>query len=284
MADDSRARLAAADYLQHELEVALRLAQQAGDLILGYYRTSMIVEHKDGLEPVTEADRAADALISTCLRSGFPEDGVLTEESHDDLSRLGKERVWIVDPLDGTVEFINETDEFAVQIALTIQGQPMLGVVYRPTNRQLYYAVRGHGAYRSCGGGARRLHASTEADPARMCLVASRSHYSHLIEAARQRLGIPEANRMGSAGLKIGLVAQGLCDLYLTTTLCKEWDVCAPHVLLLEAGGKLTNLCGEQLVYNKAEVTGCQGLIASNGLAHDSIVEAMAFLLAQAEG
>jgi 3'(2'), 5'-bisphosphate nucleotidase len=284
MAGNKRGKLAAANYLQHELEVALHLAEEAGDLILGYYRTSPVVERKEGQEPVTEADRAADALIAARLRSDFPRDGLLTEESHDDLPRLAKERVWIVDPLDGTTEFINETGEFAVQIALTMQGQPVLGVVYQPTSRQLYYAVQGCGAHQVCADGPRHLHVSTEADPARMCLVASRSHYSDLIEAARLALGIREVNRMGSAGLKVGLVAHGLCDLYLSTTLWKEWDVCAPHILLLEAGGMLTDLCGERIVYNKAEVTGCQGLIASNGLAHAGIVEALARLRARAEG
>ena len=262
----------------------MRLAQEAGNLILQYYRTGLAVEHKAGREPVTEADRAADALISAGLRADFPGDGLLTEESHDDLSRLGKERVWIVDPLDGTTEFIDETDEFAVQIALAVQGQPVLGVVYQPTSRQLYYAVQGRGAYQGCGDGARRLHVSTEADPTRMCLVASRSHYTSLIEAARKSLGIGTVNRMGSLGLKVAMVAQGLCDVYLMTTLPKEWDVCAPHALLLEAGGMLTNLFGEPIVYNKAEVAGCQGVIASNGLAHAGIVEALALLLVQAEG
>jgi 3'(2'), 5'-bisphosphate nucleotidase len=284
MTGSERPKLATANDLQHELEVALRLAQKAGDLILGYYRTGLAVECKEGREPVTEADRAADALITAGLRSDFPKDGLLTEESHDDLSRLEKERVWIVDPLDGTTEFINETGEFAVQIALTMGGQPVLGVVYQPTSRQLYYAVQGRGAHQVCRDETRRLHVSTEADPTRMCLVASRSHYSNLIEAARLRLGIREVNRMGSAGLKVGMIAQGLCDLYLATTLWKEWDVCAPHILLLEAGGNLTDLCGERIVYNKAEVTGCQGLVASNGLAHAGIVEVLARLRAQAEG
>jgi 3'(2'), 5'-bisphosphate nucleotidase len=170
-----------------------------------------------------------------------------------------------------------------VQIALTVQGQPVLGVVYQPTSGQLYYAIQGRGAYQGCGDGASRLHLSTEADPTRMCLVASRSHYTSLIEAARKSLGIGAVKQMGSLGLKVGLVAQGLCDLYLMTTLWKEWDVCAPHAVLLEAGGMLTDLCGEPIVYNKPEVTGCQGVIASNGLAHAGIVEALALLLAQAE-
>jgi 3'(2'), 5'-bisphosphate nucleotidase len=115
-------------------------------------------------------------------------------------------------------------------------------------------------------------------------LVASRSHYSKFIEEARKLLGIREVNRVGSVGLKVGLVARGVCDLYLATTVAKEWDLCAPHALLLEAGGTLTNLCGEAIVYNKAEVAECRGLIGSNGLAHTRITQLLAPLVEAAEG
>jgi len=264
--------------LQHELDVALRLAHQAGAVIMGYYRTGLSVEHKARREPVTKADHAADDLIVAGLRTAFPGDGLLTEESPDDGSRLAKERVWIVDPLDGTSEFINETGEFAVQIALAVGGQPVLGVVFQPVRDRLFYALQGQGALQVHDGQTGRLHVSTVADPANMCLVASRSHYSLFIEAARQALGISTVNRLGSVGLKVSLVARGECDLYLATTVSKEWDLCAPHALLLEAGGVLTNLCGDPLRYNKPDVNECQGLVASNGLAHAQIVETLAEL------
>jgi 3'(2'), 5'-bisphosphate nucleotidase len=268
---------------QHEFAIALRLAHEAGREIMGYYQTGLPVDLKAGDEPITAADRAADALIAAGLRAAFPGDGLLTEESEDDLSRLDKERVWIVDPLDGTTEFINETGEFAVQIALTVGGHPALGVVYQPAKGRLFHAVQGQGAFQIYNGQTMRLHVSSEPDPAQMCLVASRSHYSPFIEVARQALGIASANRVGSVGLKVGLVARAACDLYLATTVSKEWDLCAPHALLLEAGGVLTNLCGERLIYNKRDVTECTGLIASNGLAHTQIVETLAPLLDQAE-
>jgi 3'(2'),5'-bisphosphate nucleotidase len=251
---------------------------------MDYYQTGLAVEHKAGNEPVTAADRAADDLISAGLSAAFPEDGLLTEESEDDLSRLGKDRVWIVDPLDGTTEFITETGEFAVQIALAIRGYPALGVVFQPARGQFFYAVQGQGAYRVQDGAATRLHVSTEREPARMCLVASRAHYSAFVESARQALGIEAVNRVGSVGLKVGLVARAACDLYLATTIAKEWDLCAPHAILLEAGGALTNLCGEMLIYNKRDARACTGLICSNGLAHEQIVEALAPLRPQAEG
>jgi 3'(2'), 5'-bisphosphate nucleotidase len=250
---------------------------------MDYYQTGLLVERKDGDEPVTAADRAADQLIAKGLRQAFPGDGLLTEESEDDLSRLGKERVWIVDPLDGTTEFIAETGEFAVQVALAVDGQPALGVVYQPAKGRLFHAVRGRGAWQVSNGQTTRLQVSAEAVPAKMCLVASRSHYSPFIELARKTLGIESVSKVGSVGLKVGMVARAACDLYLATTVSKEWDICAPHALLLEARGTLTNLCGESLVYNKRDVTECRGLIASNGQAHAQIVDKLAPLVHQAD-
>ena len=273
----------AMEYLKAELDAAVRLAREAGDLILGWYQSEAAVEYKAGDEPVTVADRASDALIRAGLWSLFPDDGLLTEESEDDLARLNRERVWIVDPLDGTTEFINRTDEFAVHIALAVAGQPVLGVIYQPAMDQLYHAVQGRGAYRVRDGKVRRLQVSTVAEPARMCLVASRSHYSAFVEAARLKLGIESVQRIGSVGLKVGRLARGECDLYLATTVAKEWDLCAPHAVLQEAGGALTDLCGRALVYNKRDIVGCRGLVGSNGLVHDQIVETLAPLVDGAE-
>jgi 3'(2'),5'-bisphosphate nucleotidase len=265
--------------LQRELDVAMSLARAAGDVIMGYYQTGLAVELKARREPVTAADRAADELIAAGLRAAFPDDGLLTEESEDDLSRLGRTRVWIVDPLDGTTEFINETGEFSVQIALTWHGTPILGVIYEPVTERLSYAVQGQGAYEVHEGRTLPVRVSTEARLARMCMVASRSHYSPFVERAREVLGIEAVDRLGSVGLKVGLLARGECDLYLATTMVKEWDLCAPHALLVEAGGVLTTLAGEPLVYNKADVVERRGLIGSNGLNHERIVEALAPLL-----
>lgn len=243
---------------------------------MGYYQAGVSVEHKSGDEPVTIADRAADELIAAGLRTTFPEDGLLTEESDDDRSRLDRERVWIVDPLDGTSDFIGGTGEFVVQIALAVAGKPVLGVVYQPTTDQLLQAVHGLGAYRVQDGQTTRLNVSTTSIPSQMCLIASRSHYSAAIEDARQALGIPTVKHMGSIGLKVAMLARGACDLFLATTVAKEWDMCAPHILLLEAGGRLTDPCGDDILYNKPEIGTCRGLVGSNGLIHTRIVETVA--------
>jgi 3'(2'),5'-bisphosphate nucleotidase len=265
--------------MQRELEVALDLARRAGERIMQYYGTGLAAERKVGDEPVTQADREADAIISAGLRSAFPQDGLLTEESADDPIRFERRRVWIVDPLDGTTEFLAETGEFSVMIGLAEVGDPVLGVIFQPVGERLFWAMRGQGAFRVVGDRAVALGVSATSVTAQMCLVASRSHYSALIERVRQSLGIHGVERLGSVGLKMGSVASGQCDVYVATTVSKEWDLCAPHALLMEAGGVVTNLCGEPLRYNKRNVELCDGLVASNGRAHDRILAAIQPLL-----
>lgn len=265
--------------LSHELEVARDLAHRAGQAVMAHYQRDVIVEYKEHREPVTIADREADHLIRTGLQAAFPEDGLLSEEAEDDPARLGRGRVWIVDPVDGTTEFIDKTGEFVIQIALTVAGQPVLGVVYQPVHNLVYYAVQGQGAFAEQDGRRTELHVSQQRDPGQMCLVASRSHYTGFIDAARRKLGISSVQRLGSVGLKMGQLWQGACDLYLSTTVCKEWDLCAPHAILLEAGGVLTDLWGQVPVYNKPGLVECRGLLASNGQAHDQLLEACAPLL-----
>ncbi|MDD3824744.1 MAG: 3'(2'),5'-bisphosphate nucleotidase CysQ [Anaerolineae bacterium] len=265
--------------LAHELEVARDLAHRAGQAIMAHYQQDVIVEYKEKREPVTIADREADHLIRTGLQVAFPGDGLLSEEAEDDPARLDKERVWIVDPLDGTTEFIDKTGEFVVQIALTVAGRPVLGVVYQPVHNLVYYGVQGQGASAEQDGRRTELHVSQQRDPSQMCLIASRSHYTGFVDAARHKLGIDSVQRLGSVGLKMGQLSQGACDLYLATRVCKEWDLCAPHAILLEAGGVLTDLWGKVPVYNQPGPAECRGLLASNGQVHDQILEACAPLL-----
>src|SRR4051812_5304226 len=126
--------------LPDELQAAKELALGAGTILLEYYGRSIAVEWKSAGNPVTEADQAASRFITGGLKQRFPRDGVLSEEEKDDPSRLSSSRVWIVDPMDGTTEFVANRDEFAVMIGLAIDGNPALGVVYQPTEQKLYYA------------------------------------------------------------------------------------------------------------------------------------------------
>ena len=129
--------------MKNELKVAKKLAVAAGAILLAHYRQGVTVDWKAPNDPVTAADREASDLIVGSLRHEFPEHAVLCEEEPDDLIRLQRSHVWMIDPMDGTREFIAQRDEFAVQIGLVVQGIPVLGVVYQPVTRKLYFAAQG---------------------------------------------------------------------------------------------------------------------------------------------
>ncbi|MFH1928127.1 MAG: 3'(2'),5'-bisphosphate nucleotidase CysQ [Chloroflexota bacterium] len=264
--------------LQRELAQAIDLAREAGKKILPvYHGREYEVEFKAGDEPVTLADRVANELIVRGLEKTFPRDAILAEESADDGLRFSSSRVWLVDPVDGTQDFINRDDEFSVMIGLLIDGQPILGVVYQPTNDLLYYASKGFGAFMDHRGRVTSLHVSDISEAPRMCLVSSRTHLSSKVVAIQQALGISQHLRHGSAGLKVGLICQQEADVYINTgSMSKEWDVCAPEAILREAGGIMTDLRGLPIRYNQEDVHQRHGILASNGKNHDLIVATIA--------
>lgn len=259
--------------LEKELATARELACRAGATILEHYAEKTAVQWKGTHDPVTAADRAASALLVGELKRRFPADGILSEEEPDDLSRLGKARVWIIDPLDGTQEFIARRAEFAVMIGLAVEGVARLGVIYQPSTEKLYYAASGTGAFLVERGVSRPLHVAAETNPARMCMALSRSHNSPQVDFIRTRLGISKTVRSGSIGLKVGLICTGRAHLYLHTgRRTFQWDTCAPEALLHEAGGQMTDLSGDPLCYNTFEPRNLHGIIASNGAMHAEIV------------
>jgi len=271
--------------LQRELAQAIDLAREAGKKILQvYYGREYEVEFKAGDEPVTQADRVANELIVRGLEKTFPRDAILAEESVDDGLRFSSTRVWLVDPVDGTQDFINRDDEFSVMIGLLIEGQPILGVVYQPTNDLLYYASKGIGAFMNHRGRVTSLHVSDISKASQMCLVSSRTHLSSKVVAIQQALGISQHLRHGSAGLKVGLVCQQEADVYINTgSMSKEWDVGAPEAILREAGGVISDLRGYPIRYNQEDVHQRHGFVASNGKNHDLVVATIARVLDRGE-
>ena len=260
-----------------ELAWVERLVREAGKLVAKYYTTEIAVSYKGVDDPVTAADHAANDYLMAGLATAFPDDGLLSEESADNPARLQCRRVWIVDPLDGTKEFIGRIGEFSIMVGLAIDGQPALGVVYQPVTDVLYRGIPGKVAEVVERRLARPLAVSTVDEPAAMRLVASRSHRDPLVAAACLRLGITQDRPSGSVGLKVGLLATAVCDLYIHPAPgLKEWDTCAPEAILRAAGGVLTDAWGSPLAYNKANVRQRQGLVASNGLCHSQIVAATA--------
>ncbi|HEX7176245.1 MAG TPA: 3'(2'),5'-bisphosphate nucleotidase CysQ [Pyrinomonadaceae bacterium] len=268
---------------ERELGVALELARASGAAALEYYGGPLRVEHKgDTDEPVTAADRAVNELIVTGLARAFPDDGILAEESVDTDRRLARARAWMVDPLDGTRGFIAGSGDFAVQIGLAVEGRAVLGVVYAPATDVLYWAAPGVGAWvKRPGLDAERLRVSDEKTVARMRIAESRSHRGPRMDAGVRALGVSAEVKRHSVGIKVGLLVERQCDLYIhLSPRTKEWDTCAPEALLREAGGRMTDLWGEPLVYNRPDTLNRNGILATNGAAHESIVATLAPLLA----
>ena len=267
-----------------ELRVACELARTAGAAILEHYEGPIKVEQKnydDDVEPVTQADRLANELIVSRLKDEFPNDGILAEESIDTKRRLGKSRVWMVDPLDGTNGFIDGNGDFAVQIGLAEEGQPVVAVVYLPLTGVLYRAVRGSGTWiERPQFQPERAGVSDRTTLSDMRLAASRSHRSSRMNKVVARFGFREEVQRGSVGIKIGLLVEQQCDVYIhLSPRTKQWDTCAPELILTEAGGRISDLFGYPLNYNVPDVQNRNGLVASNGAAHDQIIERLAPLL-----
>lgn len=270
---------------ERELQLAIVLAREAGATILDYYKSPLRVESKvdanEHTEPVTEADRAANELIVNAIHREFPEDGVLAEESIDTTRRLAKRRVWMIDPLDGTNGFIARDGDFAVQIGLAVEGRSVLGVVYQPLADVLYRAATGAGAWiERAGFEPERGRVSNEQLITRMRLAVSRSHRSPRMDKVVRAFGVKEEVQRGSVGIKVGLIVEQQCDLYVhLSPRTKQWDTCAPEIILTEAGGQLTDLFGQPLQYNHPDVQNRNGIVATNGAAHQHIIELLAPLL-----
>ena len=269
-----------------ELRVALELAREAGAAILDLYEGPLNIKQKsdaDDREPVTEADTLANEIIVTRLRQEFPGDGILAEESIDSAHRLDKSRVWMIDPLDGTTGFIDGNGDFAVQIGLTENGECVLGVVYQPLTGVLYRAIRGNGVWvERPDFEPARARVSDHSEVSTMRLAASRSHRSPRMDKVVRAFGLKEEINRGSVGIKVGLIIEQQCDLYVhLSPRTKQWDTCAPEVILREAGGVITDLFGRPLRYNHADVQNRNGVVASNGVSHNLIVDSLRPLLAE---
>jgi 3'(2'), 5'-bisphosphate nucleotidase len=258
----------------------MELAQAAGDLVLGVRAQGVQVDYKAGEEPVTRADREASALIVRGLLAAFPDDVVISEELEIDPARVTAQRVWYVDPIDGTRDFIRGADGFAVMIGLCVAGEPSVGVVHQPTRARTYFAVAGGTAHVREGDGATlALAVSTVADPAQCRLAASASHRSADIDRVKEQLGIRDELNVGSVGLKLCLIAAGARDLYVNPAAkTKAWDTCAPQVILVAAGGRLSDLYGQPVDYLCEDLRHHHGLVASNGHLHDQVTRQMSLL------
>jgi 3'(2'), 5'-bisphosphate nucleotidase len=233
------------------LDVAA-LAREAGRAILEVYASSFSVQEKEDRSPLTEADLRSEKLILAGLKRLAPEVPVLSEESAQApySTRRHWPRLWVVDPLDGTKEFVQRNGEFTVNIALVDHQRPVLGVVHAPVLERTYYAGEGVGAFRSDQEAAGRpiRVAKRGAGPVRV--VGSRSHRGSSLDAFLGRVGEHELVEVGSS-LKLCLVAEGLADVYPRLGPTSEWDTAAGQCVLEQAGGHVLKLDGQPLEYNR---------------------------------
>jgi myo-inositol-1(or 4)-monophosphatase len=241
---------------QSECETAERAARQAGVIIMGLFRGKFAIQEKSKNNPVTTADLAANQKIREIIREKFPEDGWLSEEDQDDARRLELSRVWVIDPIDGTKEFIDGVPQFAISIALVVDGLPTVAVVFNPAKEHFYKAALGQGAF--LNGAPIRVTQRAAIDGAN--LLVSRSEPRQRFQVFLDRCAIQP---VGSIAYRLAKVAGGSGDGTLTFRTIHEWDICAGVLMVEEAGGKAVDGDGNALRFNR-EPAKHKGVIAAN--------------------
>lgn len=252
-------------------EEAARITSQAGEVVLSFYQDAAAfkVREKTPDNPVTEADLAADSLLKEKLKGLLPAAGWLSEETGDSPERLNKELVWVVDPLDGTKEFVMGIPEFTISVALCQNGRPIVGVIFNPVTNELFAAAAGEGLTLN--------HQPTA--------VSTRSRLNGaLVEASRSERKRGEfapfeeqleIRTMGSVAYKLARLAAGLSDATWSRGPKHEWDICAGVLLIEEGGGRCVNLDDRPFQFNQP-FPKVNGIVADNGHLHNEVVALLA--------
>jgi 3'(2'), 5'-bisphosphate nucleotidase len=255
-----------------ELACAIELATAAAAEILRLRGGGLDVEMKPGDEPVTLADRRASEMIVAGLTSRFPHDAVISEEEAPEPGAFQRTRAWLVDPIDGTKDFIRGAAGWSIMIGLLRGGRPALGVVHQPDAGRTFFATPDGGAHVHTPEGVRRLQVSEVRQASAARLVASASSRTPDIDRVKSTLGIEDELNVGSVGVKLCLIALGVRDLYVNPAAkTKAWDTCAPEAILAAAGGRLSDLFDDPIAYVD-ELRHTRGLVGSNGYLHAEVV------------
>ncbi len=270
--------LTLADILEQTIELSLTAAA----ILKSYYRGSRenleVLDKAEG--PVTVADKAVDRHLLDGIQAMCGDScGYLTEETYQpgDLE-LPQAWVWIIDPLDGTRDFIDRTGEYAIHIALTYQHRPVLAIVAIPESDRVYAAIANGGTWKITTDGVREpVQLARAKQLTELIIVASRNHRSQKLVQLLARLPCQQQREVGSIGCKIASIVEHQADLYISlsgTSAPKDWDLAAPELILTEAGGKFTHQDGSPLKYNQGDVSQWGCLIASSGEWHQQILDA----------
>ena len=247
--------------MDNDLKLAINASLKAGEIIMQYYCDDYEIKEKGYHNPVTTADNEADTYLKSTLMSARPQYGWLSEETVDSKNRLNKEKVWIVDPLDGTKEFIEGVPQFVVSIALVEKGIPIIGVLHNPVTKETFHAAKGGGTYLDQG----QYRCSIKDSTRDMVILNSRSETRRgLWEPYKKHF--KELRPIGSVAYKMGLTAIGKADIFATLRPKNEWDICAGTCLINEAGGKVINLNGKDITFNNQKTLIEPGLIAGYNL------------------
>ena len=267
--------------LAEVLKVARSVAWGAADILSSFYHKDTsdldIKNKKDG--PVTEADMAANKYILGRFKEelGTEDFGYLSEETFDvkKAEPIDHDWVWIIDPLDGTRDFIDKNGEYGMHIALTYQGRPVIGIVAIPEAEKIYFASKGNGTFvETKDGTVTPIKVSERNTIEDLYLIVSRSHRDDRFQQLINRLPFAGKKYMGGVGGKISTLLEQESDVYLSLSgksAAKDWDFAAPELILTEAGGKFTYVNGEPVYYNQGDVTRWGCIVATNGHCHEEL-------------
>ena len=249
---------------EEQLNAAIEAGVKAIKGILEIYNTNFDVEIKDDNSPVTLADKNADKVIREYLHEKYPEYAFLTEESTDDKSRLNNDFVWVVDPVDGTKDFVAKDGGFTTNIALSYKHEAVVGVVVVPLTGEIYYAAKGMGAFYRHQGITKRIHVNDKLDNLIVYKSVFHSTKQEEVMYEKYKDKIAKIEKWGSA-LKPCRIAQGLGELsYRLTDGTKEWDTAASQVIVEEAGGIFLDTKGQRIMYNREDVHNRIGFVICN--------------------
>ena len=274
------------------LAIARSVGWGASYLLRSYYSSQLRsgdleIKDKQG-DPVTAADIAVSHYILERLQEnlGDREFGYISEETYnlESYQQSNQPWVWIIDPLDGTRDFIEKTGEYAIHIALVKHGRPVLAVVAYPEAEKLYYATLGSGTFvETRDGKVTRKEISTRNKIEDFILVVSRTHRDERFNNLLQQLPYKNQKHIGSIGCKIAAIVEHQADVYISLSgksAPKDWDLAAPELILTEAGGQFTHFDGTPLMYNQGDVSQWGGLLASNGQCHAQLCQEAERILA----
>ena len=251
---------------EKDLEAMIEVALHAQKVIMEIYNTNFEVEIKSDDSPVTQADKLADELIRKELGARFPEYGFLTEESQDTKERLTKEYIFIVDPVDGTKEFVSHNGEFCTNIGLCHNHEIVAGVINLPAQNRLYYGSKGNGAFRLENGERTRLHVSDRKENLRCALSRSFLQPEEVALLDRNENHLESRFKIGAA-MKFCMIAEGTADISIRLSSgTKEWDTAAGDIILSEAGGCMVKLDGTRWTYNRENVHNVGGYELLNSI------------------